>query len=152
MHTGPRLHRTHPATWPCQTAYNRLCYFLLAFYQTPKTCQNMWFWSWTLYRQKLSVRFCRQNWSKTVLWVARIASKSAFLAVMVMITRNYHNQIIIIYNHDSCQNMPFCAIFPVKTLPFFCQSICNFLCSSVQFCEHFCEQTWTVCVWHAPCM
>ena len=38
--TGPRLHRTHRVTWSLQTAYNRLCYFLLAFYQTPKTRIN----------------------------------------------------------------------------------------------------------------
>ena len=57
MHTGPRLHRTNSVTWSIQTAYNRLCYFLRTFYQTPKTSPNRMFWHRTLYRQKLSVQF-----------------------------------------------------------------------------------------------
>jgi len=86
MYTGPRLHRTDPATWSLQTAYNRLCYFLLAFYQTLKTRQNRMFWSRTLYRQKLSVQFTLPKQMIFDLTLRFFLRFSALLAVMVLIT------------------------------------------------------------------
>ena len=83
--TGPRTHCTHPVTWSCQTAYNRLCYFLLAFYQNHKTRQNRMFGSRTLYRQKLSVQLTLPKQMIFDLTLRFFLRFSAFCKFMVMI-------------------------------------------------------------------